>query len=77
MRQAESMVPRFESHVLTMEKTGVFPGTGYSLYTASLDVRPQHMYVTIMSYGLSGTGGVRDVEVPFVLWKGLGTCPYS
>lgn len=77
MRQAESMVPRFESHVLTMKKTGVMPGTGYSLYTASLDVRPQHMYVTIMSYALRGTGGIRDVEVPFVLWKGLETCPYS
>ncbi|KAK3293980.1 heme peroxidase [Chaetomium fimeti] len=77
VRQAESVVPRFESHVLDMEKTGVLADTGYSLYTASLDVRPEHMYVTIMSYGLSGRGGARDVEVPFVLWKGMGTCPYS
>jgi hypothetical protein len=60
-----------------MERMGSLEGTGYSLYTASLDVNPGKMYITIMSYGLSGRGGVCDVDVPFVLWKGLGACPYE
>ncbi|KAK4157299.1 hypothetical protein C8A00DRAFT_29724 [Chaetomidium leptoderma] len=79
VKQEGSIVPGFEPYVLNMEKTGVvLESTGYSLYTASLDVRPSAMYVTIMSYGLSGRGeGARDVEVPFVLWKGFASCPYE
>ncbi|KAK4041932.1 hypothetical protein C8A01DRAFT_14426 [Parachaetomium inaequale] len=77
VQQTGSIVPRFEPYLLNMEKTGALEDAGYSLYTASLDVRPGNMYTTIMSYGLSGRGGLRDVDMLFVLWKGLGRCPYQ
>lgn len=68
------MVPKFDPYILNMEKTRSLEGTGYTLYAASLDARPGSMYSTIMSYGLSGHGGVRDVEMPFLLWEGLSSC---
>lgn len=77
VEQEGSLVPRLDPRVVKMEKTGVLEGTGYSLYAAGLKVKPGKMYATIMSYGLSGRGGVRDVEITFVLWKGLGGCPWE
>ncbi|GAB1317438.1 Peroxidase [Madurella fahalii] len=72
--QEGSMVPRFESYVQTMTKAETIQGTGYSLYTAKVHVPTDKVFVTIMSYGLSGSGGVRDVEMPFLLWRGIGSC---
>lgn len=70
------MVLRFETQVQTMQRIRVLDDTGYSHYMASLDVRPKRMSVAIMSYGLSGRGGPKDVEVSFTLCSGLGQCEY-
>lgn len=77
VQQDGSMVAKFNPYVQIMEKTQTLEGTGYSLYAASLDARPGKMFGTIMSYGLSGRGGLRDVELPFLLWKGLDSCPFE
>jgi hypothetical protein len=75
-QEGSRTVPRFEPYILKMERGRPLNGTGYSLYTANLHAKPAgDMYVAIMSYGLSGKGGLRVVEVPFVLWKGLKGCP--
>lgn len=55
-----------------MQKTRTLEGTGFSFYTASFDIRSNKFFTTIMSYGLSGHGGSKDVEVPFLLWSELG-----
>lgn len=72
--QEGSMVPKFDPYVRTMTKIGTIQGTGYSLYTAKIHVMSNKVFVTLMSYGLSGSGGVRDVEMPFIRWKGFSLC---
>jgi hypothetical protein len=76
MEQEGSMVRKHVPHEVLMQKTRTLTGTGYSLYNASLVVNPKNKFVTILSYGLSGRGGLKDVDVPFIRWNSRG-CHFS
>jgi len=72
--QAGSNVPRFENMPLPMQKVRTVGSTGYSLYNAVYTQTPDKIYNLIMSYGVRGTAGKKDVDLPFNLWQGMKSC---